>query len=191
MLRRLGPLALVAVLALAPAAGAGAAKKKTVKLASKGATTLALDEGAAAALQSLGIAVAPLKPARAGDAGIAFPITAGKLDAETYAGRIKHSGGLSLTRGSTRVDLRNFTINVDKAPDLTARVGTGRVSILDLDLSDAEIATKGRKISIAGVKATLTDDAATALDAAFGTDAFEEGLAIGTATVSGRAAKTR
>ena len=187
---RLGLLALIAVLALAPAA-AGAAKTKKIKLAPRGATTLALDEGAAAALQSLGIAVAPLKPARAGDAGIAFPITAGKLDAKTYAGEIKHSGGLSLTRGSTRVDLRNFVINVDKAPDLTARVGDARVSILDLDLSDAAITAKGRKLTIAGVKATLTDDAAGALNAAFSTDAFQEGLEIGTATVSGRAAKRR
>ena len=94
---RLGLLALIAVLSLAPAAGAAKAKK--VKLAPTGATTLALDSGAAAALQSLGIAVAPLKPARAGDAGIAFPITAGKLDAKTYAGKIKHSGGLALRLG--------------------------------------------------------------------------------------------
>ena len=68
MLRRLGLAALVATLALAPAASAG--KKKTVKLAPKGATTLALSEGAAAALQSLGIAAAPLSPARAGDDGL-------------------------------------------------------------------------------------------------------------------------
>ena len=141
MFRRLGLAALVAVLALAPAAGA--AKKKTVKLAPKGATTLALSDGAAAALQSLGIAAAPLKPARAGEAGLAFPITAGKLNAKTYAGQIKHAGGLSLTRGSTRVDLRNFIINVDSAPDLTARVGDARVSILDLDLSEAEISQVG------------------------------------------------
>ena len=85
MIRRLGLAALVAVLVLTPAAGA--AKNKTVKLAPKGATTLALSDGAAAALQSLGIAAAPLKPARAGETGIAFPITAGKLNAKTYAGR--------------------------------------------------------------------------------------------------------
>jgi hypothetical protein len=89
------------------------------------------------------------------------------------------------------VDLRNFTINVDAAPDLTARVGDARVSLIDLDLSDAEIAKSGRRLTIAGVKATLTDDAAGALNAAFGTDAFKEGLEIGTATVSGRAAKRR
>jgi len=189
MLRRLGPLVLVAVLALAPAASAG--KKKTVKLAPKGATTLALGATAAGALQSLGIAAAPLKPARAGDDGLRFPITAGKLNAKTYAGQIKHVGGISLTRDSTRVELRNFIINVDDAPDLTARVGDARVSILDLDLSDAEISKEGRKLTISGVQATLTKAAADALNAAFETDAFAEGLEIGTATVSGRAAKRR
>jgi hypothetical protein len=189
MLRRLGLAALVAVLALAPAASAG--KRKTVKLAPKGATTLALSDTAAGALQSLGIAAAPLKPARAGDDGLRFPITAGKLDAKTYAGQIKHVGGISLTRGDTRVALRNFVINVDSAPDLTARVGSSRVSILDLDLSDAEITKTGRRLKIAGVKATLTKAAADALNAAFSTDAFAEGLDVGTATVSGRAAKRR
>ena len=185
---RPGVLALIAVLALAPAA---TAKKKTVKLAPKGATTLALSQDAAGALESLGISVAPLKPARAGEGGIAFPITAGKLNAKTYAGRIKHVGGLSLTRGATQVKLRNFWIDVDGSPNLTARVGDARVSILDLDLSGATITAKGRKLTIAGVKATLTGDAATALNQAFGTDAFTEGLEIGTATVSGRAAKRR
>jgi hypothetical protein len=165
------------------------AKHKPVKLAPKGATTLALSDGAAGALSSLGITLAPLKPARAGEDGVAFPITAGKLDRKTYAGRIKHAGGLSLTRGSTVVKLRNFWINVDGAPDLTARVGSSRVSILDLDLSGAKISRSGRKLTIAGVRATLTAAAAGALNDAFETDAFKEGLEIGTATVSGRAAK--
>lgn len=189
MVRRLGLLALIATLVLAPAASAG--NKKAVKLAPKGATTLALSDGAASALQSLGIAAAPLKPARAGEDGLRFPITAGKLDAKTYAGQIKHVGGISLTRGSTRVDLRNFVINVDAAPDLTARIGDARVSILDLDLSGAKISKSGRRLTIAGVKATLTKAAADALNGAFETDAFAEGLEIGTATVSGRAAKRR
>ena len=65
------------------------------------------------------------------------------------------------------------------------------MSILDLDLSDAEITKTGRKLKIAGVKATLTKAAADALNAAFATEAFTEGLDIGTATVSGRAAKRR
>ena len=191
MLRRLGPLVLVTALALAPAASAGHGKTKTLKLAPTGATTLALSDGAASALPSLGISAAPLKPARAGDDGLRFPITAGKLNAKTYAGQVKHVGGISFTRDDTRVDLRNFIVNVDAAPDLTARVGNRRVSILDLDLSAAEISKSGRRLTIAGVKATLTKTAADALNGAFGTDAFTEGLEIGTATISGRATKRR
>jgi hypothetical protein len=182
---------LLGVLALALAPASAVAKPKKIKLAPKGATTLALSDDAAGALQSLGITLGVLKPARAGDDGVAFPITAGKLNAKTYAGRIKHVGGLSLSRGSTVVKLRNFWIDVDKSPSLTARVGSSRVEILDLDLSDAKISKSGRKLTIAGVKATLTDDAAAALNGAFSTDAFKEGLSIGEATVSGRAAKRR
>jgi hypothetical protein len=186
---RAAALATAAAFALAPAAVAEK-RAKPVKLA-KGSTTLAIGQGAATALESLGIAVAPLKPARAGDAGVAFPITSGKLDATSYAGRIRHAGGLSLTRGSTRVDLRNFTIQVDAAPDLTARVGGSRVSILALDLSGAKVSREGRKLRIGGVRATLTREAADALNAAFATDAFAEGLEIGTATVAGKVAKRK
>jgi hypothetical protein len=41
------------------------------------------------------------------------------------------------------------------------------------------------------VKATLTQAAADALNAAFETHAFAKGLELGTATVSGRAAKRK
>ena len=168
-------LALVAVLALAPAAQA----KK-----SHSATTLALDPGTAQALTDLGVTVTPLKPAAARSAGIAFPITNRRLDAETYAGRIAHSGGLKLAAGDTVVRVRNFVIRIDDTPDLTARVvGGPRISLLDLDLSDADIDRDGRRLRVANVKATLSDEGAAALNGAFGTS-FEDGLPIGTATVA-------
>ena len=72
-------------------------KPKTVALTG-GATTVTLDPGAAAALQSLGIAAAPI-----GSDSLAFPITGGKLDAKTFAGTIAHSGGIALTKGATTV----------------------------------------------------------------------------------------
>ena len=71
------------------------AKPKTVELTG-GATTVTLDPGAANALQSLGIAAAPI-----GSDSLAFPITGGKLDAKTFAGTITHSGGIALTKGAT------------------------------------------------------------------------------------------
>jgi hypothetical protein len=85
------------------------------------------------------------------------------------------------------VDLTSFTIDVDSDPDLTARVGGQRVSILNLDLSQLEARVNGRRIRLSGVGASLTATAAQALNEAFSTDAFEEGLVLGTATVAARA----
>jgi hypothetical protein len=180
-------LVLTALACLVLAAPAAAARTKPLKFTG-GKTTLALAPGAADALASLGVSVSPLKPARAGEGGIAFPITSGRADARTLAGSIRHSGGLRLAKGDTVVDLRRFTIRLDDAPDLTAAVGGSRLSILDLDLSGATIDAGKRRVTVSGVKATLTAAAADALNSALGTTAFAEGLEIGTATVSARLA---
>jgi hypothetical protein len=152
-----------------------------------GDTTLAVDPGAASALQSLGIAAAPLSPASAGDAGLEFPITGGKVDAASLAGRIRHSGGIALTRDATRVELSDFTIVIDDTPALTALVGGDRVEILALDVSGIQRGGSGRTVTVSGVVARLTATAAQALNQAFATSAFTEGLVLGTATVNGRA----
>ena len=152
-----------------------------------GSTALQLDPGAASALQSLGVTAGVVEPASAESDGLNFPITGGKVNAETFAGSIRHSGGISLTAGSTRVELTEFTINVDAEPDLTALVGGQRVSILTLDLANLQASVKGRRITLGGVVAKLTADAAAALNTAFGVTAFTEGLTLGTATVKARA----
>jgi hypothetical protein len=180
---------LAALLSMSVAVAATAKSKKSSKVAIKGTTTLALDSGAAAALESLGITAAPIAPATAGDAGLAFPITSARLNGKTLAGSIPHTGGISLTKGETVVNLERFTIKIDKSQDLTARVGGSRVSILNLDLSDAKITKTKKQVTVAGVKATLTKAAADALNAAFGTDAFKEGLLLGDATVAGKIRK--
>ena len=152
-----------------------------------GATTLALDSGAASALASLGVEAAPVDPASAASGGLSFPITGGKLNAKSFAGGVRHSGGIRLSKGSTAVELTSFTINVDSDPDLTALVGGRRVSILNLDLSQLDAQVRGRRITLGGVRATLTAGAAQALNGAFSTSAFTEGLLLGTATVAARA----
>ncbi len=167
--------------------------KATVKAApaevllAGGSTALALDPAAASALQSLGVTASLVDPATAAADGFAFPITGGKLNAKTYAGAVTHSGGIRLTKGSTSVELTDFTINVDDAPDLTAQVGGQTVSILSLDLSGLTVQATGRAITLGGVKAALTKGAADALNAVFGTSAFSEGFVLGTATVKAQA----
>ncbi len=156
-----------------------------VRLASAGSTDLTLDPGTAQALTDLGVSAAPIGPAQALPGGeLSFPITGGLVDTSTFAGSIPHSGGISLTAGSTTVELTRFRINIDSDPDLTALVGGQRVSILSLDLSGLETKVAGRKIRLANVRADLTKAAADALNAAFGVSAFTEGLTLGTATAN-------
>ncbi len=153
------------------------AKPKTIGLTG-GATTVTLDPAAANALTSLGIAAAPI-----GSDSLAFPITGGELDAKTFAGTITHSGGISLTKGSTTVQLTDFEIGVDATPELTALVGGTRVPILSVDLSALKADTSGGTITLTGAALKLTAAAAGALNQAFGTTAFTEGLLLGTAAV--------
>jgi len=166
-------VALLALLATSPVAGAH--DKKNTR--AYGATTLALDASAASALQSLGVTAAPLAPATAGSDGLSFPIVNPLRDA-LRVGAIRHTGGIALSGGGKRIDLRDFTINLDSSPDLTARVGKARVSILDLDLAKARIAFVKGGLRIGPVGATLTQAAADALNATFGVTAFAKGLKL-------------
>jgi hypothetical protein len=149
----------------------------------KGSTTLALDPAAAAALTSLGVSVAPVAPATAGPKGVAFPVSGfgGNLFKPSLT--ISHRGGLALSAGATTVSLTDYKIVIDRSPDLVATVNGGqRVSILKLDFSRARIGLRGG-LTLGPVKASLTADAAGALNGAFGVTAFTEGLVLGNATV--------
>jgi hypothetical protein len=151
----------------------------------KGKTTLALDPGAGAALTSLGVSVAPVAPATAGADGIAFPISGVGGSLFPPALKVNHKGGLALSAGSTTVSLTDYTIQIDRSPDLVATVNGGpRVSILKLDLSRARIGFGGGGLTVGPVKASLTEAAAGALNGAFGVTAFTKGLVLGNATIS-------
>jgi hypothetical protein len=155
-----------------------------------GATALALDPGTAAALTSLGITVAPIRPATAADDGaLSFPITGGTLQPAALTGTISHSGGMLFAKGATKVALRKFEITLDDTPTLSAKLGGARVDILSLDLAGLTV-TEGEDgtLVLGGVVGRLTAGAADALNAAFGTDAFTEGLVLGTATVDAQLA---
>jgi hypothetical protein len=184
-LRRLLPLvalvaALLAVAPVSPASAHGGwhGKRQSV-------TSLQLDPGAAAALTSLGVAAAPIEPAFANGNGLNFPIT-NSLGNVLRTRTIKHAGGISLTAGSTRVELTRFYINLDSSPDLTALVGGQRVSILDLDFSKARPGFRWGTLTLGPVAARLTQTAADALNGAFGVTAFTKGLLLGQATVRAR-----
>ena len=186
--RRSSLVAIVALacLALAPVAAAGDRSHCGGKSKLRGTTTLALDPATAEALAGLGLSIRPLRPAGADDGAFEFPITRGRLNLDSGRGRIRHAGGLELSTSSTRVRVRNFVIRLDDDPDLTAKVvGGPRISLLDLDLSNADIDAGRGRVTVSGVAATLSEQGAAALNAAFGTN-LAAGTPIGEATVEAK-----
>ena len=151
-----------------------------------GGTTLALDAGTAQALTSLGVTPSVIAPATASAAGLRFPITAGRLSATTFAGTIDHSGGIALTAGLTRVELKNFRINITGSPNLTAQVGDGSTRVpLTVDLSSARTGISNRTAVVRGAKVSLSAESAAALNAAFKVSALKAGVPLGVADVRG------
>jgi hypothetical protein len=149
-----------------------------------GATTLNLDPGTAAALTSLGVAPSVISPGSASAAGLDFPVTGGRIAVGTFVGQIPHSGGIALTAGSTRVELKNFVIIVSGTPRLTAQVGNSSTRIaLKLDLSNIRAGVSNRTAVVRDAKVSLSAEAAAALNAAFGVTALTEDLPLGIADV--------
>ena len=157
----------------------------SVGLAAEGSTDLTPDAGTVGVLVGAGVVPAPIAPATVTSGGdFSFPITGGRNDVTTFAGEIRHSGGISLTKGMDVLELTDFTINVDGDPDLTAVVNGGdRVSVLDLDLSGLTVAVDPLDITLGNVAANISADAAAALSATFGLPDVT-GALLGNATVN-------
>lgn len=180
-------LILTAVLALAVAAVSAPAHKGGHHHkfnVTGGETTLTLSPDAVGALGTLGISLEVIEPGAAGLTGVSFPITKSTLRTNLRSGSVIHKGGLALVRDATRVELTQFIINVDSTPALSAIVAGGdRVEIADLDLSEAGIYQTPEALVFTRVAVALSEAAASALNAAFATDAFAAGLPLGVATV--------
>lgn len=146
-------------------------------------TTLVLDPATATVLTDNKVSVTPIAPATAKGLGIAFPITGGSVDPNTLAGAIDHSGGLDFESGGTQVKLTDFVVDTTRGT-LTSTAGGAQLPTLTLDLSGLKKVTNGGVIVASDIKASLTAQAATALNDAFGVSLFTRGLAIGTVTVT-------
>ena len=111
---------------------------------------------------------------------------AARCDLDLGGGHVGHSGGISLTAGATVVRLEDFDIRLGETPQLFASIngGSPKVAILDLDLSGPAVDVSGRTITVGNVPLKLTQGAADALNAAFGTSALSAGLVLGVASRS-------
>ena len=177
-------------LALVPTAHA-ADPSNTAALKRAGDTRLTLDKKAGAALRTLGVRVAPVKPSKVAAGALVFPITSGSVDPKLTDGAlINHSGGLRLTKGGTTVALRNLRIRLTGSQaTISAAVGTTRATIINLDLANAKASRPALNLRVANVGAKLNATGASALNKAFKTNAFKSGLKLGTAVVNARFAQ--
>ena len=150
-------------------------------------TVLVLDEQTAMILADNEVEVAAVDPAGPEGDGIGFPITGGTVDSESLAGMIEHSGGLRFSAGGTNLEVTDFVVDTE-AGTLTATAAGAEVPLLQLDLSGLERTEEGGAIVASGIEASLTPEAAKALNDTFKVKLFEEDLAIGDVTVRATAA---
>jgi hypothetical protein len=181
-------LALV-VLALSPTAAQSAERHDGKTIALSGETRLKIDKGTAAALSDAGVKVEATGAAEGPTDErpyFAFPIVGGKVEKGPLGGKIVHSGGLSFSADSEKVVVKRFVIELDRGV-LTAKVaGTGqRIALLRLGAAEG-VKVGAERIVLKGVDAKLTSQAAKALNEAFDTKLFADGLLIGEATVNAK-----
>ncbi|TAJ49933.1 MAG: hypothetical protein EPO52_03105 [Herbiconiux sp.] len=162
-------------------------------------TQVAVDAGFLDALTSLGLTPGVVGTATLTDGVLAFPITGGNVDyydpASDYRpyvqGSIEHDGsGLSLTAGSTVVDLTNFTIDPGTSQlfgdvSVNGEVAVEQAFLFDLDGSTLKpLQTSGDTAILEGTTVHISADAADLLNSTFGTDAVKEGLLVGVAKIT-------
>ena len=198
----IGLLGIALALALSLFILAAAPQAQAAKVSLDGVrTTLTTDPATTSALFGAGIIPFPVAPSSIAPtkdaARYTFPVTGGRVDARTLAGKIRHSGGLLLAQrdgmGWKALGLTKFTINITGSPNLTAVVNGGdRLAIANLDLGDAQIkkyTKRGRAyVSIKNVGVTLNSTAMGAVNATFGT-ALPDEVELGTANVLARVAR--
>ena len=184
------------ILALALALPAQAAPTVRAKR-DGGVTKVVFDQAFLDVLTLYSVEVGKLGPGTILDGTKAkFEIAGGAVDVgpENNGGELYHLGGLRLSVASKTVELRYFTIDLTGALNavlsgLVIEDGdqVGRVDLCDIEiLSEDDITLEPQMAVINNAAVTLTAGAADFLNAAFGIDDFEEGLAFGTAKVKYR-----
>ena len=164
--------------------GGGSSKELTLNGEN---TVLTLDAGVVSVLQAKKVKVVPIEPAGpGGPAGVRFPITGGKVNSETLAGSIEHSGGLRFSIGHKTLEVTDFVADTE-AGVLSATAGAAEIPLLTLDFAGLKKSTKGGAIVASGIGVALTPAAASAMNGILGVNFFKKGLALGELTVTATA----
>ena len=153
-------------------------------------TSVAIDAGTAAALGSLGVALAPSGTAtfEPSTSTITFPITSGYAEIHSNVaakpgyilGSVNHQdSGFTLSAGSTTVGLSDFVVDPGNSMLYGTVGGQPGVPLLNLDGTDVKVSMESGNVVLQGTVAKLTDTAAGALNKAFNTSAIKPGTPLG------------
>jgi hypothetical protein len=197
--RRAVFLSLLALAALGIAA-CGSSKKTTTATTATGAaattattagssvlvgnqTSVALNPATSQLLRENQIVVTAVAPATYHKT-LLWPVSGGQIAIASVVGTIQTTGGVRLSHAGKSVQVTSFL--VDTSTDhVTALVGGQRLPIFAIDPSSAKHQTgTGGTILESGLKFTLTEQAASALNGALGSSAFKAGQIFGTATLT-------
>ncbi|MEO6115844.1 MAG: hypothetical protein ABIP33_05620 [Pseudolysinimonas sp.] len=169
-----------------------------------GNTAVALDKGFTDALTSLGLTPGVLGTATLTDGSVHFPITGGSVVYWSPDGKyrpyvqgiIEHDGsGLSLTAGSTEVDLTNFTVNPGNSKlygdvSVNGKVAATQAYLFSLHGGTLKaLQLDGNNAILTGTTVHVSSTAAGLLDSTFGTTAVKGGLLVGVATITAQISK--
>ncbi len=179
-------LAAIAVLATIALFAASASSAQAVPI-TQGQTTLTFDQNIFSVLDPLGIGILPIAPAEASLGGESFPIAGGRVTPDGRRARINHVGGLDIVGDAASVRVTRLRVRLCcRSSQLSASVGGQRMSFLALGRGTRTV--RGRRLTIRGINAFLTLEAADALNQAFATNVFQEGTQLGTLRIRMRLA---
>ena len=113
-----------------------------------------------------------------------WPVSGGHVAIATVAGTIDHTGGIRLSHAGKSVEVTRFLVDTS-TDQVTALVGGQRMPIFAINTSEAKHQTgTGGTILESGLKFTLTEQGASALNGGLGVSAFKAGQIFGTATLT-------
>ena len=187
--KKLATSALLAIVLSLTAVTAGA----QTQTALFGETNVQLSNDFVNALGSLDVRPGTVFPTRLLKGTVNFPVVAGAIDLQNAKGELLHSGGLTLSSGTTTVQLQSFIIDTTNGqPFISGLVSVngsvlGRLPLFTLELPSGftvPLKVVHNFVILKGVGVKLSSGAATALNTVFNVSAFQPGFNIGTANVS-------
>ncbi len=186
------PLGTVRLVAKGAVTTYDAAADKTARISRLDgkATNVTLDAGTAKALQTLGVAVAPIGTAKFDSATstVSFPITGGFAAIHSdlnykpgyIAGTVLHeASGLRFSKGNRSIDVTDFVVDPGNSILTASSGGKFGIPLLSLDGTNVKVSMEGSDVVLQGTVAKLTSTGAGALNSTFGVSDFKEGTPLG------------